>query len=69
MSAGDQVKTDPFQPHDPDSPEDEMQGIEMVAASERVKLGRERLKCLGMRKGDVRIDLNRFSQRHRRHVT
>ena len=68
MSLGDHVKTDPFQRHDLNLPEDEMHDIEVVVASECFKLGRERAKRLGMRKRDVTIDLNHFSQRHRQHA-
>ena len=56
------VATDTFQRHDHHLPEDGMQDIEMVVASERAKLGKERTKRLGMRTfGDVTIDLNCFS--------
>jgi hypothetical protein len=69
MSLRDHVATGPFQRHDHDLPEDGTEDIEMVVASERVQFRQERAKRLGMRMcGDVTIDLNCSSQRHRQHA-
>ena len=69
MSLRDHVVTDPFQRHDFDLPKNGMHDLEMVVASERVKLRQERTKRLGMRThGDVTTDLNFLSQRHQQHA-
>ena len=69
MSLRDHVATEPFQQYDHDLPEDGMYDVEMVVASERVKLGQKRAKRLGvMTCGNDTTDWSYFSQRHRQHA-